>query len=94
MFYNIKKKNYRDFKNIRETGYERMKTALLSDTNTCSSRVHNVIRSDFYSMIINYMDVSPEKIELDIDCDEEGNYILSIRATAKRILSIGVPPAN
>ena len=92
MFHNINRKN--DYATPSKVGCERLKSVLLSDKSSGASRIHNVIKSDFYCMLLNYMDVEPHNIKVDIGCDAEGYYILKIEAAAKRILSINFPPAE
>ena len=99
MFYNINKKSkntaaQNDCGMPSKAGCDRLKSVLLTDKNSGASRIHNVIKSDFYCMLINYMDVEPQNIKLDINCDAEGYYILKIEAAAKRILNINFPPVE
>ena len=94
MFYNInrKQKTAPLVKVPAKAGCDRLKSVLLTDKSSGASRIQSVIKSDFYCMILNYMDVEPQNIRLDINCDSEGYYILKIEAAAKRILNINVPP--
>ena len=95
MFYNINKRQReaaREYGAPSKTGCDRLKNVLLSDKSSSASRIHSVIKSDFYCMILNYLDVEPHNIKVDIGCDSEGYYILKIEAVAKRILNINFPP--
>jgi len=101
MFYNINRKpkiqavhekNYSELPS--KAGCGRLKSVLLTDKSSGASRIHNVIKSDFYCMIINYMEVEPHSIKVDIGCDAEGYYILKIEVAAKWILNITFPPAE
>ena len=77
-----------------KSGCDRLKAVLLSETGSNASRIHGVIKSDFYCMLLNYMDVEPQNIRIDISCDSAGYYILKAEAVAKRILNINFPPAE
>ena len=95
MFYNINKRqreNAREYETPSKAGCDRLKTVLLTDKSSSASRIHNVIKSDFYCMILNYLDVEPHNIKVDITCDSEGYYILKVEAVAKRILNLNFPP--
>ena len=94
MFYNInrKQRSAYEYEGPAKAGCDRLKSVLLSDKSGSASRIHGVIKSDFYCMILNYMDIEPQNIKLDISCDSEGYYILKVEAIAKRILNISVPP--
>ena len=95
MFYNINKRSKdetRDYGFPSKAGCDRLKSVLLTDKGSSASRIHGVIKSDFYCMILNYMDVEPHNVKVDITCDSEGYYILKVEALAKRILNINFPP--
>ena len=96
MFYNInrKQRNETEYDAPSKAGCDRLRSVLLSDKSSGASRIHNVIKSDFYCMIINYMDVEPQNVKVDISCDSEGYYILKVEAAAKRILNINFPPVE
>ena len=100
MFYNINRKaksltdeqDETDFSDTpSKAGCDRLKTVLLSDKHSSASRIQGVIKSDFYCMLLNYMEVDPAAIRVDITCDSDGIYILRIEARAKRIFNIGFP---
>ena len=95
MFYNINKRQKEisgGYGLPSKTGCDRLKSAMLSDKSSGASRIQGVIKSDFYCMILNYLDVEPHNIKVDITCDAEGYYILKVEAVAKRILNINFPP--
>lgn len=98
MFYNInRKKNIHDgaeYEAPSKAGCGRLRSALLSDKSSGASRIHNVIKSDLYCMLLNYMEVEPQSVRVDISCDAEGYYIFRAEAAAKRILNINFPPAD
>ena len=97
MFYNInrKQRNEAEYDGApSRIGCDRLRSVLLSDKSSGASRIHSVIKSDFYCMILNYMDVEPQNIKVDISCDAEGYYILKAEAVAKRILNINFPPVE
>jgi len=93
MFYNIEKRQ-RPSGNLAaleptpsEAGIERLKAAMLSDKSSASAKLIGVIKSDVYLMLLNYMDVRPENIKLEIRC-EGGGFVLEIKAAAERILNL------
>ncbi len=98
MFYNINRKTKAVPEDYGDTpskaGCDRLKNVLLSDKHSSASRIQGVIKSDFYCMILNYMEVDPNAIRLDISCDAEGRYILKLEARANRIYNINFPPVD
>jgi len=99
MFYNINRKikNMPDsdkYEAPSKAGCDRLKSVLLSDKSSSASRIHNVIKSDLYCMLLNYMEVEPQSVRVDISCDAEGYYIFKAEAVAKRILNISFPPID
>ena len=99
MFYNINRKPKNvtaqsDCEMPSKAGCDRLKSVLLSDKSSGASRIHSVIKSDLYCMLLNYMEVERESVKVDISCGADGYYILKAEASAKRILNINFPPAE
>lgn len=99
MFYNINRKiknipDEDEYETPSKAGCGRLKSVLLADKSSGASRIHNVIKSDLYCMLLNYMEVEPQSVRVDISCDAEGYYILKAEAVAKRILNINFPPVE
>ena len=90
MFFNITKKNEKP----KNEGIERLKTALSADSYSCAGRIGGVVRSDVYGVLINYMDVDPQSVQLEIEAMPDGTYRIRLQAAAERIYNIGVPPVN
>ena len=73
---------------------ERLKMAMATDEMSCAGRLGGVIKSDFYTMLTNYMDVSPESVVIEIESLASGKYAVRLRAEADRVYNLGIPPVN
>ena len=93
MFFDIKSKP-KNNNTPKAEGYERLQKALAADDMSCAGRIGNVIRSDFYAMLTNYMDVAPETVRVEIESLPNGNYAVRLTAETSRIYTIGIPPVN
>ena len=89
MFFDIKRNNS---KSPKSESLERMKTALAMDEMSCAGRIGGVIKSDFFNMLTNYMDVSAESVRISIEPTGDGRYIIRLQAEADRVYDLGVPP--
>ena len=90
MFFDIKTNKNK----LKADGYERLKNALAADLNASAGRIGGVLRSDFYTMLTNYMDVSPESVRVGVEALPDGKYAVRLEAEADRIYTIGIPPVN
>jgi len=90
MFFDIKKNPNKP----KAEGLERMKNALAMDEMSCAGRIGGVIKSDFYAMLTNYMDVEPGSVRISIEATEDGRYLVRLQAEAARVYNLGIPPVN
>ncbi len=76
-------------KSPAKIGADRLKKVLISDKHFNPERVKNVIKSDIYSLLINYADISSETLDLKIEINENGGYNISVNAKANRLKVLG-----
>jgi septum formation topological specificity factor MinE len=67
-----------------------VKRILLNDRLNTSSNFINVLRSDIFELLSQYMEVNPNSINIDINADKEHYYEVRIGLNATRIKSINV----
>lgn len=59
------------------------------------SEMHNaagtykVLKSDLYRLLRDYMPLSPEDMELSVNMDEKGNYVIRLTASAPVLAEAG-----
>ena len=90
MFFDIKKTSNKP----KSEALERMKSALAMDENACAGRIGGVIKSDFYALLTNYMDVEPNSVRISIEPTADGRYTVRLEAEAARVYNLGISPIN
>ena len=73
-------------------GIEKLKKVLVSDKHLNPSLINEVLKSDVYNLLLNYMELSESDIITKIEIDEKGDYIFRCKAKATRLKTIGILP--
>lgn len=69
----------------------RLKSLLMQDKASTPDRLTEVLKSDIFSLLKNYMDLYPDDLKILIDTDDKG-YHLIISARTNRFKQIGMLP--
>lgn len=69
----------------------RLKSMLLKDKVSTPTHISEVIKSDIYDILANYMELFSEDLKVDIECDER-SFIVNIKARTARFKQIGALP--
>lgn len=68
---------------------ERLKNILISDKHFNPEYLVKVLRSDMLDLLLNYMNILPQNIDISIFVDEKGVYNLKISAKTDRLKIFG-----
>ena len=74
------------------TGIEKLQNVLINDKHINPELLNDVLKSDLFALLENYMDISKSQIITKLEVDEQGNYIFRCKARASRLKSIGILP--
>ena len=64
---------------------DRLKTVLIKDKEQSPYHVLNVLKSEIYYILKNYMEILNDEIDVSFNLNSAGNYTLSIFADVKRL---------
>lgn len=73
-------------------GIEKLKSVLISDKHINPIRVNEILKSDVFGVLQNYMEISENDIITKIDLDQNGNYIFRCKARSARLKTLGILP--
>lgn len=74
-----------------EIEYGRLKKLLLQDKVNTPDRLTDVLKSDIFAVMKNYMDIRSEDVKVVIDADDKGYHVI-ISARTNRFKQIGILP--
>lgn len=63
---------------------------LISEKRVDTQKINNVLASDIYNSLRNYMDIERGDVHTRLDIDDQGCYVLRCKVRAKRIKIFGV----
>ncbi len=70
-------------------GVERLRQVLINDKHFDTDRLNDVVSSDIFKALSNYMDITHDDMLLRIDLDEQGDYVLRCKVKARRLKIMG-----
>ncbi len=73
-------------------GIDKLQKVLINDKHFQPARLNDIVRSDIFKCLSNYMEISPENILTDISVDETGQYVLRCKVSCKRLKIMGILP--
>ncbi|MBQ7307915.1 MAG: hypothetical protein IJW82_05230 [Clostridia bacterium] len=68
---------------------ERIKNMLISDKHFDTRDLIKVLRTDLYDLLVNYFDITPQDIMLEMKVDEFGIYDFRLQVKSERIKIFG-----
>lgn len=74
-----------------EIEFLRLKSLLVSDKVNTPTQFSDVIKSDVYGILNNYMELTPDDLDVKIDADENGFRVV-MTARTNRFRQIGTLP--
>lgn len=74
-----------------EIELNRLKKLLMQDKVNTPDRLTDVLKSDVYSVMKNYMELRPDDIKILIDADDKGYHVI-VSARTHRFRQIGMLP--
>ena len=69
---------------------KRLMQVLISEKRFDSQKINNVLASDIFKVLQNYMDIERDDVHVKLDLDNEGFYVLKCKVNAKRIKIFGI----
>ena len=76
--------------NNEPRGLGRLKQVLINDKHFCPDRLNDVVSSDIFKVLSNYMDRDSADLLSKISIDEQGNYVLRFKVKCKRLKIMGL----
>lgn len=73
-------------------GIEKLKNVLINDKHVNPIRINDVLKSDVFSVLQNYMEITENDIITKIELDSGGNYVFRCKAISPRLKKIGILP--
>lgn len=70
-------------------GASRLKNVLSMDKNDNPVKITRVLKSDLLYLLSNYMEISPEDLDLVISVEQGGGYKLEISGNIRRLKVLG-----
>jgi len=77
-------------KRVRREAVTRLKSVLLQDKLHAPNNFIEFVKRDIYTTLFNYFEINEEDIELTVEVDKAGNYIIEITGRAYRLKNIPV----
>lgn len=74
---------------LQVAGVSRLKNVLSIDKNDNPIKITNVLKSDLIYLLSNYMEISPEDLDLVISVEQGGGYKLEVEAQVRRLKVLG-----
>ncbi len=71
-------------------GVQRLKQVLINDKHYNPDRLNDVLSSDIFKLLSNYMDITNADMLSKITIDEQGNYVLRCKVVCKRLKIMGL----
>lgn len=68
---------------------ERIQNMLISDKHFDAKDLVKVLKSDFYNLLVNYLEISPQDIILELNIDEFGEYVIKLQVKTERLKIFG-----
>jgi len=75
-------------------GIEKLQKVLINDKHFQPARLNDVVRSEIFKCLSNYMEISPEDILTNISIDADGQYVLRCKVSCKRLKIMGILPTE
>lgn len=68
----------------------RLKKVIVSDKKSLSPQLIELLKSDIYSLLDNYLSLDKDSFDINININELGKYQLTFNATANYLKSYGI----
>lgn len=63
----------------------RLKQILINDKKDNPNKIVGLLKSEFFYVLKNYMDIKMEDLQVDIGIDNNGKYLLTLSCEVQRI---------
>lgn len=78
-------------KKAAQIEFDRLKNLLIKDKANAPCQLADVLKSDIYTLMKNYMEINSENIKIYFDADEKGYHII-ISVHTNRFKQMGMLP--
>ena len=76
--------------NNEPRGLTKLKQVLINDKHFNPERLNDVVSSDIFKLLQNYMEIDNSDMMSRIDLDEQGTYVLRCKVKCKRLKIMGL----
>lgn len=80
------------YENSASMDADRLKHILIADKHFDPQRLKQVIKSDIFAVLRDYMELESDKLFIDIELNSNGEYHLKVDAIANRLKIFGSLP--
>ena len=74
-------------------GISKLKQVLINDKHFNPMRLNDILKSEIYNVLKNYMEITKDDIIIKIDIEADGTYVLRCKAKCSRIKILGIIPS-
>ncbi|MBO5102476.1 MAG: hypothetical protein J6C13_00105 [Clostridia bacterium] len=75
---------------IETRGLQKLKQVLINDKHFNPTRFNELLTSDIFRVLQNYMEISKDELLSRIDIDAEGNYVFKCKVKCRRLKIVGL----
>ena len=73
-------------------GLEKLKKILINDKHFNPSRLNEILKSDLFNLLKDYMEINNNDIITKLEIDENGDYIFRCKVRTNRLKMLGIMP--
>ncbi len=69
-----------------------LRNMLVSDKHFLPKSVNEILKSEVFKCLLNYLEIKPENAKSTFDVDEDGDFNFCFKVKAKRLKIMGILP--
>ncbi|MBQ8761862.1 MAG: cell division topological specificity factor MinE [Clostridia bacterium] len=73
-------------------GIAKLKQVLINDKHFNPIRLNEIVKSEIFKVMQNYMEIDSDDIITKIDIDVNGSYVLKCKVRSNRLKVLGIIP--
>lgn len=73
-------------------GIQKLKQVLVSDKHLLSDNLNELLKSEIFKVLDNFLDVDIDNFFVELSVDEQGKYVLRCKARCSHIKVLGLLP--
>ncbi len=69
-----------------------LQSVLVSDKHFVPKNVEEILKSEVFKTLLNYLEIKPENAKANFDVAEDGDFLFFFKVKAKRLKIMGILP--